>query len=108
MSPKRVAAITVGLGLGGALTGALSGAMAIEAAVIIFLRSFAPLQLLSASAAIGSVFGAIVAPVFAWTALRRVPLGRAIAGIAMGSGCGGAIGILTGAPSVNPYVPFAL
>jgi len=105
---RRVIAITSGLVLAGGISGALSGILAIEVAVLIYVRTFAPLQLLSASSVIGAVFGAIVAPVLAWSALRRVPLGRAIAGIAVGAGLGGAIGVLAGASAVNPYVPFAI
>lgn len=104
----RVIAITSGLVLAGAVSGAFSGVLAIEAAVLIFLRTLAPLQIVGASCAIGALFGSVVAPVLAWTTLRRVPLGRAIAGIAVGSGLGGAIGVLVGAGAVNPYVPFAL
>jgi hypothetical protein len=99
----RVIAITSGLALAGALTGALSGALAMEGAVFIFLHKLAPLQWLAPASAIGAAFGAVVAPVLAWSALRRVPLGRAIAGIALGAGLGGAIGVLIGARFVNPY-----
>lgn len=107
-SPTRVIAITSGLVLAGAISGALSGVLAIEAAVLIFLQTFATLKMVGASSAIGALFGAVVAPVLAWSALRRVPLGRAIAGIAVGAGLGGAIGVLVGAGSVNPYAPFAI
>ena len=103
----RVIAITSGLVLAGAVTGALSGVLAIEVAVVVYLRSLAPFQLLGASSVIGAVFGAVVAPVLAWSALRHVPLGRATAGIAIGAGIGGALGVLAGAGAVNPYVPFA-
>jgi len=104
----RVIAITSGLVVAGAISGAFSGVLAIEAAVLIVLRTLPPLQILGASCAIGALFGSVVAPVLAWGILRRVPLGRAITGIAIGSGLGGAIGVLVGAGAVNPYVPFAL
>jgi len=68
----------------------------------------APLALMGPAAAIGAAFGAIVAPVLAWSTLRRVPLGLAIVGISVGAGIGGAIGVLLGAGAVNPYVPLAL
>jgi len=105
---RRVIGITSGLVLAGAMTGSLSGAAAIVFAALLLLHAFPPLALLGPSAAIGAAFGAIVAPVGAWTALRQVPLGRAIAGIAIGAGLGGAMGVLMGASAVNPYVPMAL
>jgi len=105
---KRILRVTVGLAAGGAVSGALSGALVIEAAVLLLLRDFAPAMWVAASGAIGAVFGSVVAPALSWSLLRRVPIGRAIAGIAIGAGLGGAVGVLIGATAVNPYVPFAL
>ena len=108
----RVIPITSGLALAGAITGALSGALGIEGTAAIFVHKLAPIHWLAPASAIGAAFGAVVAPVLAWSALRRVPLGRAIAGIALGAGFGVAMGVLVGARSVNPfsntYNPFAI
>lgn len=95
---SRTVTITLGLILAGAVAGAAAGLFAIEVAVLVYLRSFAPLPIAGVSSAIGVVCGGIVAPVLACSVLRRVPLGRAIAGIAVGSGIGGAVGILVGHP----------
>jgi len=105
---KRILGVTTALALGGAVSGALSGALVIEAAVLLLLSDFAPPIWIAASSAIGAVFGTVVAPALAWSLLRRVPIGRAIAGIAVGAGLGGAVGVLMGAAAVNPYVPFAI
>lgn len=94
--------------MAGAVSGAASGFVAIQAAVAAYLHSIAPVKLAAGASAIGAAFGALVAPVLAWGLLRSVPLGVAVSGIAAGAGFGGAIGILAGASSVNPYVPFAL
>jgi hypothetical protein len=105
---RRVLLITGGLALAGAISGALFGALALQAAAIIYLRGMAPLALMTSASTIGAAFGAVVAPALAWMTLRRVPLGRAVVGISVGAGIGGAIGILAGAGAVNPYVTLAL
>ena len=104
----RVALITLALILAGAMSGAVSGFVAIQAGVAAYLHSGAPPELIAGASLIGAAFGALVAPTFAWSLLRSVPLGLAIAGISAGAGIGGAVGVLTGASSVNPYVPLAL
>ena len=104
----RVLAITFGLAVAGAVSGAASGILAIEAISGSVAGALAPLQFVAAACAIGAGFGAVVAPALAWSLLRRVALGRAIAGIAAGAGFGGAVGVLVGVNYVNPYAPFAL
>lgn len=105
---RRGVTITLGLSLAGAVTGALSGVFATEAAVLLFMQAFPTQAVVTASGAIGALFGAVVAPVLAWSTLRHVPVGRAIAGIAAGAGLGGAVGVFIGAASIIPHVPFAL
>jgi len=106
--PTRVALITIGLAFAGAVSGAVSGFVALQAAAATYLRTGAPPALSAGASVIGATLGAFVAPTFAWSLLRSVSLGLAVSGIAAGAGIGGAIGILVGAGSVNPYVPLAL
>lgn len=105
---RRVVPITLGLILAGGLTGAVSGVLAVEAAVLLVMQGFSTPAIAAASGAIGGVFGAVVAPILAWSTLRRVPLGRAIAGIAGGAGLGGAVGVFFGIAAIVPHKPFAL
>jgi len=104
----RIIAVTSGLSVAGSICGALSGATALAVAYFAVLRHLAPVGLLTVSGLIGAAFGAVAAPTLAWVLLRHVALGRALMSIACGSGVGGAIGMVVGANSVNPYVPLAL
>jgi hypothetical protein len=47
-------------------------------------------------AANGAALGAVIAPITAWTLMRRVPLGRALAQTAIGTTLGAAIGLAVG------------
>lgn len=105
---RRAVAITLGLSVAGALTGAVSGVLAVEAAVLLVMHAWPAPAVVAASSIIGTVFGAVVAPVLSWSALRTVPLGRAILGVAAGAGLGGAIGIFFGIGSIIPHIPLAL
>lgn len=104
----RVTLISIGLILAGSVSGAVSGFMAIEVGVAAYFHSVAPRELIAGASIIGAAFGALAAPMIAWSLLRSVPVWLAVSGIAAGAGIGGAIGVLAGASSVNPYVPLAL
>jgi hypothetical protein len=105
---QRIAFVTGGLAIAGAVTGAASAGFALSIMVVLLLRGAPPWDLVAPASAIGAGFGALVAPSLAWIALRRVSIARAISAVSLGSGVGGAIGVALGASLVNPYESFSL
>ena len=106
LSPGRVAVVTLGLALCGAVMGAVCATIAVSLALIThspheFLSGFAPPPLLLAAGLAGAAMGAVSAPILAFGILRRVPLGRAIVLTALGTIAGAVVGEMV-AP-VNPY-----
>jgi hypothetical protein len=97
VSPARVAAVTVGLGAGGAVVGSLLGASVLTLVELslggLFGNPFLTLELV-VTASIGAVAGAILLPLSSWTFLRRIPLGRALFTLALGGAAGVAIGLV--------------
>lgn len=97
MSLKRFAAVTVGLAAAGFVVGAgLCGAIA---AVVLAsaegMRGFARHGEYVLFAALwGGGVGAVLGPAAAWLLMRHVPLWKAIAGTALGTLAGVAMGIL--------------
>jgi hypothetical protein len=95
VSPVRVAAVTIGLGAGGAVVGSLLGASVLTLVELslggLFGNPFLTLELV-ATASLGAVAGAIFLPLSSWTFLRRVPLGRALFALVLGGAAGVAIG----------------
>jgi hypothetical protein len=91
----RILVVTLGLVLTGATVGAVLGGAILLGWVAVANPHGAPLpivQLLKVGAFFGAWVGAIIAPIASWTLLRRVPLGRAIAGAAIGTTLGAIIG----------------
>jgi len=93
-SPARVAVVTAGLAVGGAVAGGVSGALALQ---IVFAISGDPLGLadgfeLAFAALTGAFIGFFLAPSVGWLLLRRVPLGRAFGGLVLGTVLGGLAG----------------
>ncbi|MDQ2766617.1 MAG: hypothetical protein M3Y30_05630, partial [Gemmatimonadota bacterium] len=94
-SPTRVVKVTAGLSVFGAVVGAAAGAVSMLVATLLTgVLTFDDLIVLSIPAAIGAVLGAVLTPIAGWMLLRRVPLGRAFAGLAAGTIVGGVLGWL--------------
>lgn len=105
---KRFATITAGLMGAGAAAGSVVGfGFAMIMLVLSSLSLSGPLPglgyLLLAVVFLtlaGAVAGALLGPVAAWLMMRHVPLGRAVAGTALGAlaatAAGAALGIVTG------------
>ena len=90
----RAAQITGVLAAFGASVGALLGG-ALVALLGVRLGDFRlDAELLTIGAQFGATTGAVLAPVAAWTLMRRVPLWRAIAETATGTVLGAAIGLV--------------
>jgi hypothetical protein len=96
VSPARVAAVTVGLGAGGAVVGSLLGASVLTLVELslggLMGNPFLTLEL-AVTASVGAVAGAVLLPLSSWTFLRRSPLGRALYTLALGGAAGAAIGL---------------
>jgi hypothetical protein len=105
---SRILIVTTALVLAGLVSGAASGVAAMIAAMLLYLRVLPDARLLALSAGLGATIGAVALPVLGWAALRTVPLRAAVIGTSLGAALGGAIGLLVGAGSVNPYVPFSV
>jgi hypothetical protein len=92
---RRILAVTLGLTLTGAIVGAAIGAIVLLGWVSATRSPGSPFpvaELLGIGAIFGAYIGAVIAPIAAWTLLRRVPLGRAIAGAAIGTAIGAVVG----------------
>lgn len=91
---RRVVAITAGLAVAGAVVGGVLGGLL---ASLIGLFA-APVEWSSevflAGVEFGAVVGFVLAPIAAWTLMRRVPLWRAIAETALGTTIGAGVGLL--------------
>ena len=99
----RVIEVTAGLSATGAAVGALCGAAAVSL-MVPFRTGPGALLTLAVAAAVGTVIGAVAAPLAGWGLLRRVPLGRAIGYGALGTvlgalagSWGGPVGAFAGA-----------
>jgi Mg/Co/Ni transporter MgtE len=101
-------AITAALGAAGAVTGAVSGVIAMTVAVLVYLGVLPDARLIGLGAELGAAIGALALPLLGWALLRTVPLRAAVIGTSVGVVLGGAAGLLVGAASVNPYVPFTV
>jgi len=92
--PLRIAAVTAGLLVAGALVGAVAAAIALAVAVSL---TGTPLPIthsgaLEFAAMVGAVYGGGLLPVTAWIFLRRVPIGLALLGLLLGTIAGGVLG----------------
>lgn len=87
--------ITLGLAMLGALAGATAGGISAVLVIAIgewSLRELFDRFLFSVGAAIGAPLGALLLPLAAWTVMRNVPFGRAVAGTVAGTLVGGLMG----------------
>lgn len=100
----RIAAVTAGLVVAGAVFGTIAGAVMLTAWLAVTGMFTAPLDdaafVLQASLAFGGTLGAVLGPLAAWLLMRHVPLGLAVGGTTLGTVVGGLIGFLaTGLPA---------
>ncbi|MET0398630.1 MAG: hypothetical protein ABW277_17710 [Longimicrobiaceae bacterium] len=92
MRIARIAAVTAGLVIVGAIVGTV-----VSTAIAMY---WAPLRLwylphaFRFGVGIGAPVGAVLGPVAAWLLMRHVPLGHAIGGTALGTLAGAALGLL--------------
>jgi len=104
-SPARVVAVTAGLSVFGSIVGAAAGATALFFAVLLKGQLIDDaFFVLGLPAIIGAGLGAVLTPIAGWMLLRRVPLGRAFAGLAAGTIGGGVLGWLFLARHMDPIV----
>jgi len=95
---RRVAIITLGLALTGAVVGGVLGALSFWLATAIrgMTLSLNSARILIAGGEAGALMGTVLAPVAAWSLMRSVPLWRAIAEPALGTVVGALAGTLLG------------
>jgi len=101
----RVVAVTIGLIFAGAVTGALVAILTVTAVVYATggPGEAGPMStVLRLVGTVGALLGAPLAPAVAWLLLRRVPIGRAFTGLALG----GILGCLVGWLLPNPFASF--
>ena len=93
-SPRRIVAVTLGLSAAGAVFGGLAGSASLGVALVLSegVAGFKGLRVLAIPGVIGAVLGSVCAPLAGWLLLRRVPLGRAFAGLTVGTIVGGLAG----------------
>jgi uncharacterized membrane protein len=97
----RIAAVTAGLLVAGAVAGFIAADVAFLIAVAFEnpgpeLITLEPLLFVGS---LGALLGGVLLPITAWLFLRRVPLGLAVLGTLLGTVVGGALGwILSSAP----------
>lgn len=93
-SPARVIGVTLGLSATGAVLGGVAGAVALGIGLLFKagLDTFSHLSVLLIPGVIGAGLGSVCAPLAGWLLLRRVPLGRAFAGLVVGTVLGGLAG----------------
>jgi len=95
---RRVAIITLGLALTGAVVGGVLGALSLWLATAIrgMTLSLNSTRVLLAGGEAGALMGTVLAPVAAWSLMRSVPLWRAIAEPAFGTVLGAVAGTILG------------
>ena len=100
----HVVGVTLGLSAAGIVFGGVAGSATWALTEVLsggFAGSWDPDLLLSASL-VGAILGAVCAPLVGWLLLRYVPLGRAFAGLTLGTIIGGVVGAF-GPDLFSPY-----
>lgn len=93
----RAAVITLSIAAVGALMGGVIGAALVAAwGLVLGVGGRSVAEGAAVGSANGAALGAVIAPITAWTLMRRVPLGRALAQTAIGTTLGAAIGLAVG------------
>jgi hypothetical protein len=90
---RRILIITAALAGLGAVVGSILGSLLVTALMAIAARAWNATILL-AGAEFGAAVGFVLAPVAAWTLMRRVPIWRAIVDTAVGTTVGAGLGLL--------------
>jgi hypothetical protein len=95
----RILFVTAGLTVTGAIVGAICAASSL--AIVLLVAEPAGsgpyfYDALAFAGYVGALLGAIATPIIAWTLLRRVTLGRAIAHSVVGTIIGGLVGATLG------------
>jgi hypothetical protein len=109
MEMKRVAAVTGGLVVAGAVAGAVAATLAVGAVMMTTepREIFRDPEFLRIGATIGAAFGSVLGPLAAWLLMRHVPLGVAIGGTMLGTLAGAVAGLMVGGALVLPLAGFA-
>jgi hypothetical protein len=110
MEMKRVAAVTGGLVVAGAIAGAVAATVAVGAVMMTTepREIFRDPELLLIGAKMGAAFGSVLGPMAAWLLMRHVPLGVAIGGTMLGTLAGGVGALVVGGGAlVLPFAGFA-
>ena len=104
---RRISIVSLGLAVVGAVAGGMCAA--IVAAVLIVetfgagtLAHWDTAGLLASLGAVGAGLGRAAVPALAWLLLRRVPVGRAVGGVALGALLGAGVG-----EWLAPFNPYA-
>lgn len=93
----RVTTITLSIAAIGAIIGGVLGAALLAVWALRLHAGGAPVVRIALfGARNGAALGAVLAPITAWSFLRRVPLGRALAQTAIGTTLGAAFGLVLG------------
>jgi hypothetical protein len=91
---RRIVAVTAGLAAAGALVGGVLGGLLVS--LLMLFEGPARWEAIGflAGAGFGAEVGFVLAPIAAWTLMRRVPLWRAIGETAIGTTVGAGIGLM--------------
>jgi hypothetical protein len=90
--PIRVITVTGGVAAAGAVFGALAGIVSLGITFRVLGGPLGDLSLFAFAAGLGAAAGFVLAPTATWLLLRRVPLGRAFAGLTAGTIIGAVAG----------------
>jgi hypothetical protein len=108
MRMMRIAAVTAGLIVAGAVFGTIAGAVILLAWLAATGSFTSPLDdaafVLQFSFAFAGTLGAVLGPIAGWLLMRHVPLGLAVGGTTLGTVVGGAIGFIATALPIGSMV----
>jgi hypothetical protein len=109
---KRVAAVTGGLIMAGAIAGGVASAIAIVAVGLVSdgsMGMYHDPETIILGGILGAIYGAVLGPLAAWLLMRHVPLGIAIGGTMLGTLIGGVAALMTEQHFLSlPLAGFAL
>lgn len=91
---RRIVAVTVGLAAAGAVVGGVLGGLLASLIGLFAGAARWSSEISLAGVEFGGVVGFVLAPIAAFTLMRRVPLWRAIAETALGTTIGAGMGLL--------------
>jgi hypothetical protein len=98
MEIKRVAAVTGGLVVAGAMAGGIASALAVAGVGLVSGGSMGVYRdpgTIVVGGIMGAMAGAVLGPLAAWLLMRHVPLGVAIGGTMLGTLAGGVAALWT-------------